>query len=96
MENEEFLPADECCVRYNIELSFIQSLHEFGLIEISTIESRFFIAKDRLPDLEKFIHLHYELDINMAGLDAIHHLLEKVKDLQHEILALKNKLNQFE
>lgn len=87
MEPENLVSAEECCVHYNIEFSFIQSLHEYGLIE-----STQFIPKDKLVELEKFIHLYYDLEINFAGLDAINHLLERIKNLQHELILVKNKL----
>ncbi|PWT73435.1 MAG: MerR family transcriptional regulator [Bacteroidetes bacterium] len=95
MPNEEdLMSAEECCAHYQIELSFIQSLNEYGLIEINRIESTEFIQKDKLLELEKFIHLHYDLDINFAGLDAINHLLERIKDLQHELTLLKSKMGE--
>ena len=92
MQTEDLLSAEECWTHYNIQMSFIQSLHEYGLIEVNRIESVEFIPKDKLHDLEKFIHLHYDLDINFEGLDAINHLLERIKSLQHELNLLKSRL----
>jgi hypothetical protein len=89
---EDLVTPEECCTHYNIELTFIQSLNEYGLIEVISVEERQFIHNTRLQDLEKFIRLHYELGINMEGIDAIAHLLLKVKNMQEEITELKNKL----
>ena len=42
------------------------------------------------------MRLHYELDINMEGIDAISNLLLKIDNLQQELTAAKNKLRLFE
>lgn len=96
MTDEQLIAADELCRYYNIEISFIHSLQDHELIEINTIEEKRFIPRDKLPDLEKLVHLHYDLDINLEGIEAITHLLNKVKMMQEEIAALKNKLRVYE
>ena len=96
MDTPHLISADEFCTHHKVEYSFINSLHQFGLIEITTIEETRFIDTERLTELEKFVRLHYDLDINMEGIEAITFLLEKVKSLQHEINFLKNKLSLYE
>lgn len=89
---EELITPEECCSHYNIELTFIQSLNEYGLIEILSVEEKQFIHNTQLHELEKFIRLHYELGINMEGIDAITHLLRKMKSMREEIADLKNRV----
>ncbi|HRO46144.1 chaperone modulator CbpM [Agriterribacter sp.] len=89
---EELITPEACCAHYHIELTFIQSLSEYGLIEIISVEEKQFIHNEQLRGLEKFIRLHYELGINMEGIDAIAHLLRKMENMQEEITLLKNKL----
>jgi len=96
MSTEQLIPATELCTLHHIDITFIQSLHEYGLIEITTIEQSFFVHPDQLPRLEQFIRLHYELDINLAGIDAIANLLQRIEVMQHEITGLKNRLTQYE
>ena len=96
MQTEPFIPADTVCEYYKIEISFIDSLQEYGLLEINTIDEKKFIPNDKIDELEKFIHLHYDLDINIAGIDAISNLLKRMKDLQDEIASLKSKLKMYE
>lgn len=96
MQNENLIPAALCCRQYNVELSFIQSLHQYGFIHIVSVNSVEFIDIDELDALEKFIRMHYELDINMQGIEAISFLLERVQNMQHEIAYLKSKLNVYE
>jgi chaperone modulatory protein CbpM len=53
------------------------------------------VSRDELGDMERMIRLHYELDINYAGLEAIHHLLERVREMQKELNQLRNRLGNF-
>lgn len=96
MENDDLLPVELLCTQYNIEVSFITTLTEFGLIEITTVEETSYLYKTQIKDLEKLIRLHYELDINMEGIDAISHLLKRVDNLHEELTALKNRLRLYE
>ena len=96
MSTAELIPATDFCTSHNIDITFIQSLHEYGLIEITTIEQSTFVHTEQLPQLEQFIRLHYELDINLAGIDAITNLLQRIEQMQDEIRFLKNRLSSFE
>ena len=93
---ENLIPADEFCANHNIEISFIHSLQETGLIEITTIEETGYIHTSQLQELEKIVRLYYELDINLEGIDTINHLLQRINDMQDEITALRNRLRLYE
>lgn len=92
MENEDLIPAEDFCVYHNIEYSFIHSLEDSGLITITSIEQASYIPADEVQKLEKFIRLHYDLDINIEGIETINHLLEKIEEMQQEILQLRNAI----
>ena len=96
MATPRLISADEFCIHHQVEYSFINSLQQFGLIEVKTIEENRFIDSEKLFDLEKFVRLHYDLDINLEGIEAITYLLEKVESLQNEVNLLKNKLRLYE
>ena len=96
MTNEEMVAAKEFCISHNVEISFLHSLGESGLIEITTIEETAFINSDHLPELEKLVRLHYDMDINLEGIETIHHLLQQIKTMQNEMQALRNKLRMYE
>ena len=92
MENEHLITVETVSSHYKIETTFIQTLNEYGLIEITRINETEFIEKDRLGDVEKMMNLYYDLNINMEGIDAISHLLKKLKDTQKELVSLRNRL----
>jgi hypothetical protein len=96
MQEENLISANEFCLHYNIEVSFIQSLEEYGLIQITTSEEGSFIAINQLGEVEKLMRLHYDLNINFEGIDAITHLLKKLQSMEDDMLRLKNKLRLYE
>lgn len=96
METNDLILAEEFCSHYNVGFSFITSLQEFGLIQITSVEETSYIPQAELKKLEQLARLHYDLDINLEGIDAITHLLEKIKELQTQITSLKNRLSLYE
>ena len=93
---EHLISTDDFCTHYKVEYSFITSLQQNGLIEITTIDNHSFIDQDHLNNIEKLVRLHYDLDINLEGIEAITYLLNRVKNMQEEISLLKNKLRLYE
>jgi len=96
MKTEDMISATEFCIHHNIELAFIHSLSESGLIELIIIEEKIFLPINELSQLEKWVRLHVDMDINIEGIETIHHLLQRVNTLQEQIVLLKNKLQIFE
>ena len=96
METAYLISLEEFCASHDIEISFITSLKDSGLIEITTIDEAVFIEADRLQQLEKFVRLYYELDINLEGIETINYLLQRISSMQDEITTLRNKLRIYE
>ena len=96
MKNDELISTEEFCNYHNIEYSFISSLEDSGLISITSVEQTTFIPIDEVQKLEKFIRLHYDLDINLEGIETIYHLLEKIEQLQKEVFRLKTSSTDFD
>ena len=96
MQNDDLIAVKEFCSRHNLEISFIHTLQQYELIEFTTIEETTYLPASQLQQAEKIARLHHELGINIEGIDAIKHLLQRVEDMQEEIIALKNKLSLYE
>ena len=96
METRDLILIEQFCMHHDIDFSFIISLHEFGLIEIVELNDAKYLANEQLKDIEKMMRLHYELDINLEGIDAISNLLKQIDSLQRELIATRNKLRLFE
>lgn len=93
--NKNRILYQECLRVYNIDETFVKSLFESGLIEISEQENERFVEVSELENLEQFVRWHYEMDINIAGIEALHHLLNRVKTMQAEMEVLRNELKLY-
>ena len=92
MTQKHLIAADDIC-RYNqVEYTFIRSLSDAGLLELRVVEQSTYIPEDDLQKLERMIRMHHELEINVAGIEAISHLLERVGHMQEELRVLRNRL----
>lgn len=96
MEKDDLIPANEFCQSHHLSVTFIHTLQQFGLLEVTTIEETIYFPASELPQAERIARLHNELGINMEGIDAIKHLLQRVEQMQQEIALLKNKLSLYE
>ena len=47
------------------------------------------------PSFIMELDLYYDLSINIAGIDAIHHMLERIELLQQEVRSLRNELEFY-
>jgi hypothetical protein len=90
--DKELIIITHYAEQMQIERSFISSLEEYGLIHIHEVENEQFLHSDELPQLEKYARMYYELSINLEGIDAIHHLIERINGLGEEIQKLRNRL----
>lgn len=93
MEKNNLVLVEQFCIHCDVEISFINSLHEYGLIEIIVLDDKEYITEEHLKDLERTIHFHNELNINLEGIDVIYNLLKQIDDLQQQLNIAKNKLS---
>ena len=73
-----------------------RQMQENGLIDILFDEGRPCLTFSQLPDVERYSRMYYDLSINMEGIDVIHHLLERMDEMQREIRDLRTRLRMFE
>lgn len=96
MSTESLISINQFCIHNQIEFSFIDSLQQFGLIEIIADKEDAFIHANRVKELERLVRLHYEMDINLEGIEAILHLLQRLNEMSNELQVLKNRLSLYE
>ncbi|MDB5109889.1 MAG: MerR family transcriptional regulator [Mucilaginibacter sp.] len=96
MKTEHLIAANDFCMYHQVEYTFINSLKDAGLVQITFINETTYIPESELQKLEKMIRLHNELEINIPGIEAITHLLEKIEQLQEDTQGLKNRLRMYE
>jgi chaperone modulatory protein CbpM len=96
MEMQNPIAAEVYCEYYEVEFSFIQALEQLGLLSTTVIDEKIYLQPEQLPELEKYTRLHYDLDINLEGIETISHLLGQVQHLQKQVMQLRNKLAVYE
>ncbi len=91
MENQ-LITVEAYCTYHHAEPEFINALETGGLLTITVHNEGRFIAYEQLQQLECYTRWYYDMDINVAGIDAITNLLEKINGMQQEIEQLKHQL----
>ena len=82
MATQDMITAQDFCIHHNVEI--IQT------------EEEICVPMHQLPQLEKMVRLYYEMDINMEGIETINHLLNRMNEMQQEIVKLQNRLGVYE
>ena len=96
MEIQELIIVETFCETHEVEMSWIQDLEEFGLIEITIQDNTKYISENQLYKIEKILRLQNDLNINNEGIEVVLSLLEKIESLDQEVRYLKNRLDLYE
>lgn len=96
MKQLELIPLELFCSITHVETTLIDALAESGLVVITVQQEQRFIPVEELERLEKLVRLHEDLGINVAGLEAIEHLLHRLESLHEEMRDLRNRLRLYE
>lgn len=81
---QDKISREDVVKHYNIEIHFLDSLEEFGLLKTFEEDHIKYIYYEELPNLERFANWHYDLEVNMPGLEIIQNLLDKMENLLQE------------
>lgn len=90
----ERISREELVKIYNIEITFFDSLEEAGLLKTVTENEVKYLLYDELELFERFANWHYDLDVNLPGVEVIHHLLQKIERLTEENRRLIQRLTE--
>jgi chaperone modulatory protein CbpM len=96
MTTTTLISTNDFCIWHQVEYTFISSLREAGLVEITIVDKTEYIPETQLQKLERMVRMHHDLDINIAGIEAITHLLDRFEAIQEDMRTLKNKLRLYE
>ena len=90
-----FIKITEYCANEKIETSFIFGLEQEGIVQIERRDEAEYLNESDLPELEMFTRWHYDLGVNLEGIDAMRHMVERMKSMQQEIRSLQHKLDFY-
>src|ERR1700744_4343294 len=93
---QHLITLNDFCVYHRAERTFITSLQDAGLVEVTVIDKPTYIPESQLQRLERMLRMHDELEINVPGIEAIFHLLDRMEQLQNDRQTLANRLRNYE
>ena len=96
MALQNYIRITDFCQGHALQESFLFELHEVELIEILEVERQPVIRQSQLDRLERLVRLHPDLEISPPGLLAVDHLLDRMEQLQEEVLELRRRLDRWE
>ncbi|MNS66268.1 chaperone-modulator protein CbpM [compost metagenome] len=96
MQQDNLILVSHYCSLHDLDRGFITELYQYELIEIITIEQEDYLDMNRLNELERITRLHHDLGINIEGIEAIINLLEKIAQMNRQMLTLQQQLKQYE
>ena len=80
----ERISIEEIIRLYKIDYSFVDQLITSELLHPQTENSVRYIIYEELPHLERFVNWHYDLEVNLPGIEIIHKLLNQLEALKKE------------
>lgn len=90
-----YIRIQEYCVHYQVPTDFVEDLVSAGLLKLENYTTNE-INEEQFARLERFRQLHYDLQINLEGIETIDYLLERQQQLQQELALVKSKLKLYE
>ena len=90
MKTTNTITISTFCKNYDIPQSFLDNLVQYELVILNSDDETVYILEEQVETIERFIRLHYDLNINFEGLDVINNLMSKIQELQHRINQLEN------
>ncbi len=96
MTTEQLIAVEVFATQQGLEATFVHALHERGLIHITVVQEQHFLEPEQLSRIEQLARLHYDLDINLEGLEAISHLLDRMDAAQQDLRTLRERLRIYE
>lgn len=96
MEQENFVSVHDFCTHHHLEVSFIRTLEENGIIETTYYQETQCLSLESLEQAEQFARLHQDLDIHPEDLDVVYELLQRMKSLQDQLRQMQQRIDFYE
>ena len=96
MNADNYISIKQYCKHTHISNTFIEALHQYGLIKVIAVEEEVCIVEEEITEIERFDRLYHSLGINLEGLDVINNILKRVRHLEQERSILQARLRAFE
>ena len=91
-ENNDLVLLENFCNSCGIDNSFVYSLEEYELIEITLMGNQKYLNNETIKEIEQIHYFHTELKINFEGIETIKNLLMQIHDLQNQLKEARRKI----
>jgi hypothetical protein len=95
MKTDKLILISDLCKHYKLENSFFEQVEYYELLEFQIVSEEKYLKKKQLKNLDKIVHLHQDLEINMEGIDVIFNLMNKIKNLENELNETRSELGLY-
>lgn len=96
MKQENYIAITDFCNSHKVTSQFVMQLNDLGLVEVVYRQDLHYLPIQQLPKAERIVRLYLDLDINLEGIEVITQLLDRMQDMRHEMVSLRNKLRRYE
>lgn len=96
MATVNYITIEEFADFHKVTTKLVYEFADFGLIEISQVETKPCIVVTNLEKCESAIRLHRDLSVNMEGIEIILDMREKHGEMKKELALLKHKIKKHE
>ena len=90
-----YITIQDYCKYYEVSTEFFEMLADAGLIEFEWDDDAD-IDENQFAEIECYRKWHYELQINLEGIEVIRQLLKREEELKAEVAYLKSRLRIYE
>ena len=91
--DERLCKIEEIAMRANVSVSSIRRYMKLGLVESVEMEKGcYFLEGKILPRVAKIQRLRSDLGVNLSGIGVILDLLDRIEELNRQLLELKLRL----
>ena len=80
---------------HQVDIHLIEAFIQFGLLEPVDEDNQYCIREEDIEPLEAMVRLHAELDVNLAGLESIMHMRQRLLQLQSRVEELEGQLRRY-
>lgn len=96
MQTENFILISHYCAHTQTSMDYIFTLAEYGFIEVKQMEDNIYLEPHTIVEIERIGRLQDQLGINLEGIDALYHMMQRVEELENQLRHVKERLKIYE
>ena len=91
----QYFTIEQCISVYNISPEFLEEIISSGILTLSQTEGGGFVDEEAFHTLEELSRWHNDLEINVAGIEALYFMRQRMNELIRQNQLLRNNLDFY-